>query len=203
MKDEYGRSMIEMIAVLSIIGILSVCALCGYTRCIASYQSQKVYDRMIEIVDGIYNLYKDKNNFDGINNDVLISSDIIHASEVGVSNKIIIASGDISDTGYIPNDSCVGFSYCPHISNSFFIEYNHSSDERKSEFICRKMMDFSAVEGVEAFQYYHYDLDGNKINSQVFVNDENASNKLPINKSDIIKFCNQDMSSWNLRYYFK
>jgi Tfp pilus assembly protein PilE len=200
MRNEVGRSLLEMLAVLAIIGALSICGLCGYANCIAKCRSQKVYDRMIEIVDGVYHLYEGKSNFDGISNDVLISSNLFRSNEVDGSKNIIIDLGQISDTGYIPKDSCVGFTYCPHISNSFFIEYNYSNTD--DEFICRKMMDLSAISEVKAFQYYHYDLDGNRINSPVFVNDANATNKLPIGKSDAVEFCGQDMTSWNFRYYF-
>ena len=47
-KNETGRSMVEMLAVLSIIGVLSVGGVAGYTMAMNRYQAGQIFDFVLK-----------------------------------------------------------------------------------------------------------------------------------------------------------
>ena len=48
-KNESGRSMVEMLAVLAIVGVLSVGGIAGYTMAMNRYQAGQIFDYAIKL----------------------------------------------------------------------------------------------------------------------------------------------------------
>ena len=57
MKNESGRSMIEMLAVLAIIGVITVSALSGYSQAMMRYKTSKTVTEVITIAEEVFKLY--------------------------------------------------------------------------------------------------------------------------------------------------
>lgn len=63
MKNESGRSMIEMLAVLAIIGVITVSALSGYSQAMMRYKTSKTVTEVITIADEVFKLYSWKRTY--------------------------------------------------------------------------------------------------------------------------------------------
>ena len=63
-KNEFGRSMIEMLGVLAIIGVLSVGGIAGYSKAMEQFKINKFIDQVSQIVVNTQTLYaQQKDNF--------------------------------------------------------------------------------------------------------------------------------------------
>ena len=63
MKNESGRSMIEMLAVLAIIGVITVSALSGYSQAMMRYKTSKTVTEVVTIADEVFKLYSWKRTY--------------------------------------------------------------------------------------------------------------------------------------------
>lgn len=57
LKNQMGRTMVEMLAVLAIIGVLTVGAIAGLSQAIDKYRTSKLHDDILSIDSGIVDLY--------------------------------------------------------------------------------------------------------------------------------------------------
>lgn len=57
LKNQMGRTMVEMLAVLAIIGVLTVGAIAGLNQAIDKYRIGKLHDDILSIDTGIVDLY--------------------------------------------------------------------------------------------------------------------------------------------------
>ena len=56
-RNQFGRTMVEMLAVLAIIGVLTVGAIAGLSQAIDKYRIGKMHDDILSIDSGIVDLY--------------------------------------------------------------------------------------------------------------------------------------------------
>ena len=73
---QYGRSMIEMLAVLMIIGIISVGALAGFGQARLKFKSSQLHDSISYIGDETAKLYSWRRSYPAINLKQLCENDI-------------------------------------------------------------------------------------------------------------------------------
>lgn len=64
LKNQTGRSMIEMLGVLAIIGVLSVGGLAGYSKAMIKFKTNKTIDEIIAIANNIKTLYANQKTYD-------------------------------------------------------------------------------------------------------------------------------------------
>ena len=77
--NEQGRSMIEMLGVLAIVGVLSVGGIAGYSKAMNKFKTNKVIDQINMISTNIRTLYSSQRNYNGLNNNIAITTGIIPA----------------------------------------------------------------------------------------------------------------------------
>ena len=75
--NQSGRSMIEMLGVLAIVGVLSVGGIAGYSKAMQKYRVNKTIDQITQISNGIHTLYTARNNYEGLDIQLLGKAKII------------------------------------------------------------------------------------------------------------------------------
>lgn len=76
-SNENGRSMIEMLGVLAIVGVLSVGGILGYSKAMGKYKVNQLLHQMAELTINIRTLFFQQNEFDGLNEQVLINAGLV------------------------------------------------------------------------------------------------------------------------------
>ena len=80
MKQEYGRSMIEMLGVLAIMGVITVGAIGLISTAMRTQKRSAVNDEVIAIVTGVRQLLGEYDVFSNIDNSTIFGA-------IGISNK--------------------------------------------------------------------------------------------------------------------
>ena len=80
MKQEYGRSMIEMLGVLAIMGLITVGAIGLISTAMRTQKRNAINDEVIEIVTGVRQLLGEYDDFSNIDNSTIFGA-------IGISNK--------------------------------------------------------------------------------------------------------------------
>ena len=80
MKQEYGRSMIEMLGVLAIMGVITVGAIGMISTAMRTQKRSAVNDEVIEIVTGVRQLLGEYDDFSNIDGTTIFGA-------IGMSNK--------------------------------------------------------------------------------------------------------------------
>ena len=65
-KNQNGRSMIEMLGVLAIIGVLSVGGIAGYSKAMMKYRINKTIEQITLIAGNVRSFFASQGNYDGI-----------------------------------------------------------------------------------------------------------------------------------------
>ncbi len=68
-KNQNGRSMIEMLGVLAIIGVLSVGGIAGYSKAMTKYRINKTIEQITLIAGNIRAFFAPQKNYDGLNSE--------------------------------------------------------------------------------------------------------------------------------------
>ncbi|MCP4393845.1 MAG: hypothetical protein GY804_06210 [Alphaproteobacteria bacterium] len=82
-KNQTGRTMTEMLGVLAIVGILSVGAFAGYSSAMTTYRANQAIDEIKHIIHGIIDLFADKNNYQGLDQQLLKDAEIFNTNNFG------------------------------------------------------------------------------------------------------------------------
>ncbi|MBQ8672313.1 MAG: hypothetical protein IJ525_07320 [Alphaproteobacteria bacterium] len=64
-KNETGRSMIEMLGVLAIIGVLSVGGIAGYSKAMLKYRINRTIEQITQISQNVRTFFATQGNYDG------------------------------------------------------------------------------------------------------------------------------------------
>ena len=80
MKQEYGRSMIEMLGVLAIMGVITVGAISLISTAMRTQKRSAVNDEVVTIVTGVRQLLGEYDDFSNIDNSTIFGA-------IGVTNK--------------------------------------------------------------------------------------------------------------------
>ena len=80
MKQESGRSMIEMLGVLAIMGVITVGAIAMISTAMRTQKRSAVNDEVIEIVTGVRQLLGEYDDFSNIDNSTIFGA-------IGISSK--------------------------------------------------------------------------------------------------------------------
>lgn len=65
-KNQFGRSMIEMLGVLAIIGVLSVGGIAGYSKAMMKFKINKTIQQVAQVATTVRTLYAQQKDFDGL-----------------------------------------------------------------------------------------------------------------------------------------
>jgi len=65
-KNEAGRSMIEMLGVLAIIGVLSVGGIAGYSKAMMKYRINKTIEQITLIAGNVRTFFAPQKNYVGL-----------------------------------------------------------------------------------------------------------------------------------------
>ncbi len=87
-SNQSGRSMVEMLGVLAIIGVLSVGGIAGYSKAMAKYKLGKVTDQITTTVTNIRTLYSGQRTYDGLDNSVANSMNLVSSDMKGSGSEI-------------------------------------------------------------------------------------------------------------------
>ena len=66
LKNQNGRSMIEMLGVLAIIGVLSVGGIAGYSKAMMKYRINKTIEQITLIAGNVRTFFANQGNYDGL-----------------------------------------------------------------------------------------------------------------------------------------
>ncbi|MBQ8671263.1 MAG: hypothetical protein IJ525_01945 [Alphaproteobacteria bacterium] len=76
-KNESGRSMIEMLGVLAIIGVLSVGGIAGYSKAMMKYRINKTIEQITLIAGNVRAFFAPQKNYEGLSNTVIKKAKLI------------------------------------------------------------------------------------------------------------------------------
>ena len=76
-KNQNGRSMIEMLGVLAIIGVLSVGGIAGYSKAMQRYRINKTIEQITLIAGNTRTFYSTQNNYDGLYGNVIKKAKLV------------------------------------------------------------------------------------------------------------------------------
>ncbi|MBR3501348.1 MAG: hypothetical protein IKO06_00385 [Alphaproteobacteria bacterium] len=76
-KNQNGRSMIEMLGVLAIIGVLSVGGIAGYSKAMTKYRINKTIEQITLISQNIRTFYSTQKNYIGLSYTVINKAKLI------------------------------------------------------------------------------------------------------------------------------
>ncbi len=65
-KNQNGRSMIEMLGVLAIIGVLSVGGIAGYSKAMMKYRINKTIEQITLVAGNVRTFFASQGNYDGL-----------------------------------------------------------------------------------------------------------------------------------------
>ena len=65
-KNEFGRSMIEMLGVLAIIGVLSVGGIAGYSKAMMKYRINKTIEQITLVAGNVRTFFSTQSNYAGL-----------------------------------------------------------------------------------------------------------------------------------------
>ncbi|MBQ8671919.1 MAG: hypothetical protein IJ525_05305 [Alphaproteobacteria bacterium] len=86
-KNQNGRSMIEMLGVLAIIGVLSVGGIAGYSKAMMKYRVNKTIEQITLIAGNVRSFFAPQGNYDGVNNTTVIKKAKLMPDEMWDSNE--------------------------------------------------------------------------------------------------------------------
>ncbi|MBQ8671316.1 MAG: hypothetical protein IJ525_02215 [Alphaproteobacteria bacterium] len=75
LKNQNGRSMIEMLGVLAIIGVLSVGGIAGYSKAMMKYRINKTIEQITLIAGNVRTFFANQGNYKGLSTGIGCSSD--------------------------------------------------------------------------------------------------------------------------------
>ncbi|MBQ8671310.1 MAG: hypothetical protein IJ525_02185 [Alphaproteobacteria bacterium] len=93
LKNQNGRSMIEMLGVLAIIGVLSVGGIAGYSKATMKYRVNKTIEQITLIAGNVRTFFANQRNYDGVNDRniikkaKLVPDEMIEYCTTGGSNE--------------------------------------------------------------------------------------------------------------------
>ena len=76
-KDETGRSMIEMLGVLAIIGVLSVGGIAGYSKAMTKYRINKTIEQITLIAGNVRAFFGPQKSYEGLNTTVIKKAKLV------------------------------------------------------------------------------------------------------------------------------
>ncbi len=76
-KNQNGRSMIEMLGVLAIIGVLSVGGIAGYSKVMMKYRINKTIEQITLIAGNVRAFFAPQRNYSGLNNTILKKAKLV------------------------------------------------------------------------------------------------------------------------------
>ncbi len=97
-KNESGRSMIEMLGVLAIIGVLSVGGIAGYSKAMMKYRINKTIEQITLIAGNVRTFFAPQRNYDGLDFNIikkakLVPDEMLELNEDGSIKDINNAFG--------------------------------------------------------------------------------------------------------------
>ncbi len=76
-KNQNGRSMIEMLGVLAIIGVLSVGGIAGYSKAMMKYRINKAIEQISIIAANVQSFYASQKDFTDLSNTILLKAKLV------------------------------------------------------------------------------------------------------------------------------
>ncbi len=93
LKEQTGRSMVEMLGVLAIIGVLSVGGITGYSKAMAKFKLNRALDQLSILIINIRSAFTGSQSFTGLSNQTAISMTVVPSDMLpdglGNSNGVI------------------------------------------------------------------------------------------------------------------
>ncbi|MBR3501748.1 MAG: hypothetical protein IKO06_02455 [Alphaproteobacteria bacterium] len=180
-KNQNGRSMIEMLGVLAIIGVLSVGGIAGYSKAMMKYRINKTIEQITLIAGNVRTFFAPQKNYKGLSSGTDEGKAIIQkaklvpdemwnedktamenafGAKVGLSNTTKAKSGD---------------------AQAFIISYRIPIEMQE---VCIELLSYDwTIAGVKGIVVFEADATSNSMSG-------NPVGKTPINIDDAIKLCN-------------
>ncbi|MBR3501751.1 MAG: hypothetical protein IKO06_02470 [Alphaproteobacteria bacterium] len=89
-KNQNGRSMIEMLGVLAIIGVLSVGGIAGYSKAMMKYRINKTIEQITLIAGNVRTFFAPQKSYEGVNKNKILCKAKIIPDEMWYSDTSII-----------------------------------------------------------------------------------------------------------------
>lgn len=98
-KNQFGRSMIEMLGVLAIIGVLSVGGIAGYSKAMMKFKINKTIQQVAQVATTVRTLYAQQKDFKGL----FTSRDAMSSSldDIILPDSIQKVSGSTTSDQYV------------------------------------------------------------------------------------------------------
>ena len=124
-KEQEGRSMVEMLGVLAIVGVLSIGGIAGYSKAMAKYKINKTLDQISLIVTNVRTAFGNQQSYKGLTTTRAIQYELVgNDLTLGQTTKLTNAfNGEVTiDAGTSTGAACTGTGatdYCP----TFIVTY--------------------------------------------------------------------------------
>ena len=111
-KNQFGRSMIEMLGVLAIIGVLSVGGIAGYSKAMMKFKINKTIDQISQAAAATQTLFAQQKDFKGLPYGIMVGDhplptavdSLILSDSVQKGIKVYHGSGGTSSKDYYENE---------------------------------------------------------------------------------------------------
>ena len=123
-KEQSGRSMVEMLGVLAIVGVLSIGGIAGYSKAMAKYKINKTLDQVSMIITNVRTTYGNQTSYRGLDVANAIAYELVGTDlTLGSTSKLTNAfNGTVEINGNTAaGAACTGTGasdYCPTFSVS-------------------------------------------------------------------------------------
>jgi len=112
LKNENGRSMIEMLGVLAIIGVLSVGGIAGYSKAMLRYRVNKSIEQVSLISQNVRSFFASQRNYGGLD-----SPNLRNTNGLSLIKKAKLVPEEMIDESSSIVDNDMGLTH--HIFNAF------------------------------------------------------------------------------------
>ena len=125
-KNQNGRSMIEMLGVLAIIGVLSVGGIAGYSKAMTKYRINKAIEQITLIAGNVKTFFAPQKSYTGLTKAVIKKAKLVPDEMLELN-----ADGTIKQI----NNAFGGTVSMESIKNNFVINFDNISTEECIELV--------------------------------------------------------------------
>ena len=121
-KEQSGRSMVEMLGVLAIVGVLSIGGIAGYSKAMAKYKINKTLDQVSMLITNVRTTYGNQTSYKGLTVANAIKYELVGTDlTLGSSNSLTDAYGSTVEINAAQStgEECGNETYCPMFTVSF------------------------------------------------------------------------------------
>ncbi|MBR3661918.1 MAG: hypothetical protein IKN67_01405 [Alphaproteobacteria bacterium] len=224
-KNESGRSMIEMLGVLAIIGVLSVGGIAGYSKAMQKYRINKTIEQVSQISQNIRTFFAPQRDFSGLTTNTtdgkkliqkakLVPDEMLELNEDGTIKQINNAFGGIVNMNTVLDHTGRSNQGVPEsiiATNNYYLYFSNIPQEACIDLLSQNWLNTTNLYGI-ATNYQpgssgavgtnsRKGCSGFKSGSQYMACVGGSTYSLPLEVDKAIEFCGQTTNEISFYFY--